>query len=107
MTDLAHAAKRKNVRRYTKNAQRMRKAFGAASGPEGHALVQRYVGRLTEWIKANRALAPKIRQRRSLTIELQRGTATALDPEGRRPGSYTGSGDRRFTVARAARSARA
>src|SRR5262249_53753894 len=50
--------------------QRMRKAFGAASGPEGHALVQRHVDRLTEWIKADRTNPPKIRQRRSLTIEL-------------------------------------
>ena len=70
MSDLARAAERQNVRRYTKNAQRMRKAFGAASGPEGHALVQRHVDRLTEWIKADRANAPRERQRRSLTIEL-------------------------------------
>ena len=48
----------------------MRKAFGAASGPEGHALVQRHVGRLTEWIKADRANPPRVRQRRSLSIEL-------------------------------------
>lgn len=70
MSDLARAAERQNVRRYTKNTQRMRKAFGAASGPEGHVLVQRHVGRLTEWIKADRAKAPKIRQRRSLTMEI-------------------------------------
>src|SRR5215472_7342375 len=48
----------------------MRKSFGAASGPEGHALVQRHVDRLTEWIRTDRGNAPKIRQRRSLTIEL-------------------------------------
>ena len=70
MSDLSRAAERQNVRRHTKNAQRMRKAFGAASGPEGHALVQRHVGRLTEWIKADRAKPPKVRQQRSLTIEL-------------------------------------
>src|SRR5262245_35844469 len=70
MSDLARPAERQNVRRYTKNTQRMRKAFGADSGPEGHALVQRHVDRLTEWIRADRANAPKIRQRRSLTIEL-------------------------------------
>jgi hypothetical protein len=70
MSDLARAAERQNVRRYTKNDQRIQKAFGAASGPEGHALVQRHVDRLTQWIKADRANAPKIRQRRSLTIEL-------------------------------------
>jgi len=57
--DLIRAAERQNARRYTKNAQRMRRAFGAASGPEGHALVQRHVGRLTEWIKADRANPPK------------------------------------------------
>src|SRR5919204_4721857 len=72
MSDLSRLAERQNVRRYTKNAQRMRKAFGAASGPEGHALVQRHLERLTDWIKADRANGPKIRQRRSLTIELAR-----------------------------------
>ena len=70
MSDLARAAEGQNVRRYTKNAQRMRKSFGAGSGPEGHALVQRHVDRLTEWIRADRGNAPSIRQRRSLTIEL-------------------------------------
>src|SRR6516225_9259431 len=70
MSDLARAAERQNVRRYTKNTQRMRKSFGAASGPEGHALVQRHVDRLTEWIREDRGNAPRIRQQRSLTIEL-------------------------------------
>jgi DNA-dependent RNA polymerase len=81
MSDLARLAERRNVRRYTKNAQRMRKAFGAASGPEGRALVQRHVDRLTEWIKADRAKAPKIRQRRSLTIELAGLLRDAPDEE--------------------------
>src|SRR5262249_5736398 len=70
MSDISRAAERQHVRRHTRNAQRMRKAFGAASGPEGHALVQRHVDRLTEWIRADRGIAPRIRQRRSLTIEL-------------------------------------
>ena len=70
MSDIARAAERQNVKRHIKTAQRMRKAFGAASGPEGHALVQRHVDRLTEWIRADRANSPKIRQRRSLSIEL-------------------------------------
>src|SRR5262245_18677863 len=70
MTDLARAAERQNVRRYTKQAQRMRKSFGAAAGPEGHALVQHHVDRLTEWIRVDRANEPKVRQQRSWTIEL-------------------------------------
>jgi hypothetical protein len=48
----------------------MHRAFGTASGREGHALVQRHVDQLTGWIKIDRGNEPKIRQRRSLTIEL-------------------------------------
>jgi hypothetical protein len=56
MSDLKRAAERRNVRRFAKNAERMTKAFGAASAPEGHAIVQRHVGRLTEWITGDRAV---------------------------------------------------
>jgi hypothetical protein len=56
MSDLARAAERQNLRRQTKNVQRIQKAFGAPSGPEGHVLVQRHVDRLTEWPPTRRGL---------------------------------------------------
>ena len=87
----------------------------------GNALLGTLLGHLgtgydmVDWVVSALAgtmhwLTPETAKRYGIDYQADAGaraTAAALDPEARRPGSYTGSGDRRFTVARAAQSARA
>src|SRR5262245_35581863 len=73
MGDLERAAHQQNLDRFAREGRRLEDAFGLAAGHEGHALIQRHLATLVDFVRRARAFGRPNRETyfmRSLTREV-------------------------------------